>query len=471
MKKMSISRRSFVKLFAGLSAGATAQLTGLFRGAWVASAADMNPLRLIVITQPHANTKYWVPRMPDGSLAAHNSTGWTLAYDTKPTDLQPMEKHKDSLVIIDGLDFYCLNKPGASGISGHDANFATLTGTDAKSTVNTTPQGPSIDIALADFLNVKPKVFRFYEAQNSWDHSGDAFGAVTPLFSNDTSVVQAYNSLFSTLSSGTSPDPKAAARLAAQRSVLNYLNDETKSIRNRLAPAEKIKLDQHLDTLSLIEKDLMPSTPGVSCSKPTQPSGPDDDRAYLTSDYERYPFINAYIATLFACNMTRVAAFHMNSQEMDWLSYNGVPLDPDTHNNVIHKMDLKNDDSIRRNAVVHNWYASQVSALCDMLKTVDDGNGKTAYDNTIIVWTNGLGDPVNHLPYDVPFVLAGGGGKWAKGRYLNYGNSKRATPTEPGTTDDTNPHNGVLVSVLNEFGMNISSFGDPAFTGGLTGLL
>lgn len=110
------------------------------------------------------------------------------------------------------------------------------------------------------------------------------------------------------------------------------------------------------------------------------------------------------------------------------------------------------------NTTSHNWYASQVCALCDLLKTIDDGDGKSVYDNTIILWTNELGDPVNHTPYNVPFVLAGGGGAYKKGRYLSYG------------TEKTNPHNGLLVSVCNQFGMNVSTFGDTAFTGELTGL-
>ena len=107
---------------------------------------------------------------------------------------------------------------------------------------------------------------------------------------------------------------------------------------------------------------------------------------------------------------------------------------------------------------MHAFYAAQVSALCDLLKAIDDGDGKSVYDNTIILWTNELGDPVNHLPYNVPFVLAGGGGTYAKGRYLSYGRDK------------SNPHNGLLVSVLNQFGMNVSTFGDSAFSGGLAGL-
>jgi hypothetical protein len=248
--------------------------------------------------------------------------------------------------------------------------------------------------------------------------------------------------------------------LAAERAVLKCLNDEAKTLRNRLAAAEKHKLDQHLATLSLMEQKLVPKQAGVSCTKPSAPPGPDDDRN--VDEQDRYSFVNNFIATLFACNMTRVATFHMNSQSMDWLALNGNPLTSeecgDVHNNIAHLMRDSDDTSIRKVALIHNFYAAQVSALCDLLKTIDDGNGKTAYDNTIILWTNELGDPVNHLPYNVPFVLAGGGGSYEKGRYLNYGNGS------------SNPHNGLLVSVLNQFGMNLTTFGDPAISGELAGL-
>ena len=457
MKKLTISRRAYLKTFAGLSAAAAAQFSGLLRGAW---AADPSRLRLLVITQPHANSKYWAPRMPDGALATNGQTGWTLDYEAGVTDLKPMERHKDSLVIIDGLDFYCTFKPGSTNSLGHQSSIAAITDSDLKTTENRTPRGASIDIALASFLKVEPKMFRFYAAMNSWDAAGNAYGAVGVPYENFTAVSKAYKELFSTLSPGTTPDPKAVARLAAERQVLKYLNDEAKTLRTRLAAPEKLKLDQHLETLSLMEQKLAPKQTGVSCTKPTAPPGPDDDRN--VAEVDRYKIVNTFIATLFACDITRVATFHMNSQSMSWLAMNGTPLADeerkDIHNNIAHMMKTTDDASIRKVALVHAFYAAQVSALCDLLKTIDDGDGKTAYDNTIILWTNELGDPVNHLPYNVPFVLAGGGGSWAKGRYLSYGRDK------------SNPHNGLLVSVLNQFGMNLSSFGDPELTGELPDL-
>jgi len=467
MKKMSISRRAYLRTFAGLSAAAAAQFSGLLRGAWLASAADLNPLRLLVITQPHANTKYWAPRMPDGTLAQHNQTGWTLDFDPGVTDLKPMEKHKDSMVVIDGLDFYCTFKPGATGTLGHNSSVGATTGNDLRSTTDLNPKSASIDIALASHLQVEPKVFGFYAAMSSYDSAGNTYGVVGVPYGNFTAVAKAYTELFSTLSGGSVPDPKAAARLAAEKSVLNYLNAEAKTLRGRLASPEKAKLDQHLYTLSLMEQQLAPSMAGVSCTKPTAPPGPDDDRN--VAEIDRYGFVNRFIATLFACNMTRVATFHMNSQSMDWLTLNGSPLSAeetgDVHNNIAHMMKDNDDASIRKVSLVHNFYAAQVSALCDLLKSIDDGNGRSAYDNTIILWTNELGDPVQHLPYNVPFVLAGGGGTYEKGRYLKYGGAR-----DPHTENNANAHNALLVSVLNQFGMNVSSFGDMALTGELKDL-
>ena len=468
MKKMSISRRAYLRTFAGLSAAATAQFSGLLRGAWVASAADLNPLRLLLITQPHANTKYWAPRMRDGSLAEHNQTGWTLDFDPGVTDLKPMEKHKDSMVVVDGLDFYCTFKPGATGTLGHNSSVGATTGNDLRSTTDLNPKSASIDIALASYLQVEPKVFGFYAAMSSYDSAGNTYGVVGVPYGNFTAVAKAYPELFRTLSGGGGPDPKAAARLAAEKSVLNYLNAEAKTLRGRLASPEKAKLDQHLYTLSLMEQQLAPSMVGVSCSKPTAPPGPDDDRN--VAEIDRYGFVNRFIATLFACNMTRVATFHMNSQSMDWLTLNGSPLSAeetgDVHNNIAHMMKDSDDASIRKVSLVHNFYAAQVSALCDLLKSIDDGNGRSAYDNTIILWTNELGDPVQHLPYNVPFVLAGGGGTYEKGRYLKYGGAR-----DPHAENNSNAHNALLVSVLNQFGMNVSSFGDMALTGELKGIL
>ena len=57
MNKLTVSRRTFAKTFAGLGAGAYAQFTGLLRDTFVQ--AQGPTLRLICLTQPHGKTVLW----------------------------------------------------------------------------------------------------------------------------------------------------------------------------------------------------------------------------------------------------------------------------------------------------------------------------------------------------------------------------------------------------------------------------
>ncbi len=59
---------------------------------------------------------------------------------------------------------------------------------------------------------------------------------------------------------------------------------------------------------------------------------------------------------------------------------------------------------------------------------------------------NELQDPPSHGKTNMPFLLAGGGGGLRTGRWLKYGGRS---------------HNDLLVSILNLFGDNRQSFGDP----------
>src|SRR5262245_48568006 len=92
------SRRSFMKALAGI--GAASQFAGLFRDVWAQSTPTAP--RFIVLGSLHGYPPtYWRPRAADG-VGAASPTGWTLNFPN--SSLAPLEKHKDSLVILEGLD-------------------------------------------------------------------------------------------------------------------------------------------------------------------------------------------------------------------------------------------------------------------------------------------------------------------------------------------------------------------------------
>jgi hypothetical protein len=79
-------------------------------------------------------------------------------------------------------------------------------------------------------------------------------------------------------------------------------------------------------------------------------------------------------------------------------------------------------------------------------------------DNTLLLWCNELGKGNTHSRNDAPYVLAGGaGGALEAGRFLEY---------------DEQPHNDLLVSLLNLMGIDDETFGNPEWCNGpLAGLV
>jgi len=82
-------------------------------------------------------------------------------------------------------------------------------------------------------------------------------------------------------------------------------------------------------------------------------------------------------------------------------------------------------------------------------------------DNTVILYCNELAKGNTHSRVDAGYVLAGqGGGALETGRFLRFDPSQQVA------------HNGLLVSLLNAFGVADTQFGKPEWSNGpLSGLI
>jgi uncharacterized protein DUF1552 len=448
------SRRSFMKTLAGI--GAASQFAGLFRDVW-AQATPTTP-RFVVLNSPNGYPPtYWRPRAADG-VGAATTTGWTLNFPN--SSLAPLEKHKDSLVVIEGLDLTTDTANPAFYTGGHNAT-SILTGWHPKGGEGTDDQyrsmGHSIDVFLAKLLNTTEFLF-IPTGYNGNSNTIGSFRADGSGIAAEYSLKRSLANWFANVGTGTA-DPKAAARKNAQTAVLDYLGADARRLRGRLAGPEKAKLDAHLDALSGITQKINVTT-SISCAKPT--NAPDEGGGSLSGD-KYIPVILDFTAQLLACNLTRVAHVSIdpiNSGTAPWLqSKDPIFKTAAIHNDIAHGYRPNDDKSQLLLSHVINFYAQQVAYFCDLLKAIPEGNG-TAYDNTIIVWINELGDPARHMHTNVPWVLAGGGGTYAKGRYLAYGLGLE-------DKNPTDPHTKLLTSLANQFGANLSVFGDPAYPGEL----
>jgi hypothetical protein len=448
------ARRSFLKTLAGI--GAASQFAGLFRDVWAADA--VTPPRFIVLNSPHGYPPlFWRPRAADGTSAAQE-TGWTLNFPN--SSLAPLEKHKDSLIIIEGLDLSTDYKNPDFFTGGHNS-LSVLTGWHPLGAESTPGQykssGPSLDVYLAKLMNTREFLFTpigYGGAANVVGAYRDDGSAVTAEYNLKKSLAN----WFGSVGTGTA-DPKAAAKKTAEQAVLDYVAGEAKRLRVRLAGSERAKMDAHLDALSSITQRINAVT-SISCAKPT--NAPDTDGGGIAGD-KYIPLVLDFTAQMMACNLTRVVNVPIdpiNSGTAPWLE----PKDPTfktagIHDLVAHGYRPNDMPSQRLLSFVIAWYAEQVSYLIDRLKAIPEGNG-TAYDNSIILWTNELGDPARHMHTNVPFIIAGGGHKWAKGRYLAYGLGLEGA-------DANDPHTQLLTSLANQYGANLTVFGDPKYPGEL----
>jgi hypothetical protein len=96
------------------------------------------------------------------------------------------------------------------------------------------------------------------------------------------------------------------------------------------------------------------------------------------------------------------------------------------------------------------WYSQMHLHLIQAMAAVDMG-GHTLLDESVLLFGSEISKPDTHDKHNMPFMLAGNGGGLSTGRFLKY----------PGGT-----HNDLLVSVLNLFGDDRTTFGNSMYSTG-----
>ena len=156
------------------------------------------------------------------------------------------------------------------------------------------------------------------------------------------------------------------------------------------------------------------------CKQPTfnagpfkPPQQPQDAGAALREEMRRDPtvfvmklseFIQKYILLMaIACDLTRVANLHYltNKVVFSWVGAAGG-----THHDISHRQKSQSDNLPALDAI-NTWYATQVVYIVDRLKAMPDVDGRTVFDNTILVWANELALG-SHKFERAPYMLVAG---------------------------------------------------------------
>ncbi len=388
------------------------------------------------------------------------------------TILAPLEPVKDKLLIIDGLEMKsAVGEQHQAGIIG----FLTgaVQGTAQKySAGRAGADSASIDQVIATKISKGVKPMSSLQIAVRWA-TGKSHGLLSPINSmnfEDTSQnapipprlepSEIWDSLFGSLMPMT---PAMDTALVRKKSILDFVDKKYTALTAKVGATDRIKLQDHLDKIREIENGLMTTTTtGSGCMPPTlidtsdynAKSGlnsADDGSIKDTQTDAAIPKVGTLMMDMLvmalACDRTSVATLQWSDTEakhtFPWLSLSE------------HHHFYQHDGGFNAPACekIGIWYSQMHLHLIQAMAAVDMG-GHSLLDESVVFFGSELSDPPSHKKQNMPFMLAGNGGGLRTGRFVKY----------PGQS-----HNNLLVSILNLFGDNRTTFGNSQYvTGPLT---
>ena len=233
-----------------------------------------------------------------------------------------------------------------------------------------------------------------------------------------------------------------AARRAALRdraSLLDSFNADIAKLKGRLGSPDRVRLDQYLDSVRQIEREIERAEKAVADNK-----NPDMDRPIgvpaAFADHAKLMFDLQVLA--FQANITRVVTFQLTREESN-RTYPEIGVADPHHPTSHHGGD---PEKLAKLAKINTFHMTLFSDFLQKLKATPDGDG-SLLDHTVYVYGSGMGNSSLHDHEKLPMLVAGGAASGLKGnRHIRY---------EKGM-DLANLH----LTLLDRVGVHLDSFGD-----------
>ena len=249
---------------------------------------------------------------------------------------------------------------------------------------------------------------------------------------------------------------------ATNRSVMDAVLAEAKSLRSYASKADQTRLDEYFESINALEKRIKFAEKRSSEMR--------DDKALtntlttptpgIPADHESYlRLMMDLIVAAFQSDATRVCTFMLDHGQSNRY-FNFIPEVLGTWHALSHYKNAsgntEDDDGVTTwaspeqkramYAEVIRWHHRQVAYLLGRLQNIREADGGTLLDNSMIVYGASLGDGNEHDANHLPILLAGrGGGSIKSGRFIEF--------SEP--TDLARLH----FSLLQRMGLQIEKFG------------
>jgi hypothetical protein len=229
------------------------------------------------------------------------------------------------------------------------------------------------------------------------------------------------------------------AREATRRSVLDFVLEESASLRRQLGGEDVRKLDDYLDGIREVERRLdraaafgIPEPPAVTV--PDRPPTVFSEHVRLLSDM---------LVLAFQTDSTRIATF-MFAHDGSNRSFPEIGVG-DGHHALSHHKD--DPETLEKIAKIDRLHAEQFAYLLGRLDAIREADGRSLLDHCMMIYAGGLSDGNRHRHDNLPVILAGSaGGRLVNGRHI-------ALQAEQ-------PMANLLLTMLDTLGVTADAFGD-----------
>ncbi|MGH9846144.1 MAG: DUF1552 domain-containing protein, partial [Blastocatellia bacterium] len=386
--------------------------------------------------------------VPNGIIMAD----WTPEKEGRefalPRTLEPLAAHRDQLMILSGLT---LNGGRALGDGAGDharAAASFLTGAHPKKTAGADiTNGVSVDQFAAQQLG---NVTRFATLELGCEDNkmvGNCDSGYSCAYSNslawktpatplppETNPRAVFERLFGDV---TETAAERAKRERYNKSILDFVREDTRKLKGSLGASDQRKLDEYLTAVREIEKRIETAERTNREVAPTieKPSGVPADFA----DHLRLMF--DLTITAFQTDQSRIVTFMM-CREGSTRTYREIGI-PDAHHPLTHHQN--NPEMVAKVSRINRYHVEQLAWFLARIKESKDIDGSSLLDNTMILYGSGLSDGNRHRHEEIPCLVAGG-------RLPRLGHHIRYPKETPMTN--------LYLAILERMNVQAESFGD-----------
>lgn len=490
---MNCGRRKLMEWAAG---GSTVAFLSSFARWSVAEAEGVTRPNVIFFLTPFTYIYGLYPQLCKG--------GTKLIGYTYPDLLAPVLAETNRVAVVSGLH-------NAARVEQHGSRYATFTcmphiapptPDQEESDDNSRPGGVSIDQVIAQAFKsttgdpILSLNFGIptYDAGGSLNDLSTSYLASAPdqKLRKEVKPDKVFARLFGSLTAKPGqPSPGQLDAVSSQK-ILGILRDDVDRIRKRIPSSDRPKLDQMFESagsLQLEVQKLANLTSNATCAVPsTAPAlGPPSDVAF-NEDYK--PTYRAYLDAVIdntvlamSCGLSRVATLDLATTFYPDLLLDlqqhecthgfttdfskGYPADWNRTKNAVSDMWLgKTWGGEAGWRAVNAMYMGYLATLVKKLKATPTGNGKSLFDNTIIVGLSSSGCADHWAANEQTMILAGGHPGIPSGQYYRFGEEKTTLDSVEQPLPGTRFTGDLFSYVANAVGVPMGKFGDNRFAAG-----